>query len=420
MKILLVTRGSQGDVYPYLGLAVALMKRGHEITISIPRIFEEQAKAIGVNYFLQSFDDIAGMVEGNPNTKELLAWTARVVDSQFEEMIPLLEDNDLLVCSNTEFAATHVTEYCGKPHIRTCYAPLVPGKRIPPAVFPFMNPPRRFVGFQWKLLNAGLNMMVKKVLNKNRIRLNMEPIKDQGEYAPANAHNYMMYSPNLGEADPDWKYPWSIGGYCFNDIFPYNEISYEKFIEFVKKDSRPTVFFTLGSCNADQRDTFCERLFEICCEQNYKLVVGCGWWKVGAHLRSQGNLFLLDSAIPHYLILPECDALIHHGGSGTTHSAARSGKPQMVIPLLLDQFYWGSRVGDLGLGPRSIKIGIGKKALEKKVLDLVNNPVYKKNAAALGEKVRNEKGVQSMCQFIEQFALENRVGLKAVDGRFGP
>ncbi|GHU15593.1 glycosyl hydrolase [Spirochaetia bacterium] len=417
MKILLVTRGSQGDVYPYLGLAVELMKRGHEITLSLPRIFEAQAKAAGVNYFLQSFDDIAGMVGEKPGIKDLLTWTARVVDSQFDEMIPALEDHDLLICSNTEFAASHVTEYLGKPHIRTCYAPLIPGKRIPPAVFPFFNPPRKFVGLQWKLLNAGLNMMVKKVLNKNRIKLNMEPIKDQGDYAPANAHNHMMFSQYLGEADPDWKYPWSIGGYCFNDVFSYNEIAYRNFMEFVKKDERPTVFFTLGSCNADERDTFCERLFEISSEQNYKLVVGCGWWKVGAHLHNQGNLFLLDSAIPHHLILGECDAIIHHGGSGTTHSAARSGRPQMVVPLLLDQFYWGSRVGDLGCGPRSIKIGISKKALEKKVLDLVNNPLYKKNAAALGEKVRGENGIRSMCQFIEQFALTHHVGLKAVDGR---
>ncbi|MDR1596619.1 MAG: glycosyltransferase [Treponema sp.] len=415
MKILLVTRGSQGDIYPYLGLAVELLNRGHEITLSLPRIFEEHAKAMGVNYFLQSFDDIAGMVEGTPGIKDLLEWTARMVDSQFDEMIPLLENHDLLICSNTEFAASHITEYCGKPHIRTCYAPLVPGKRIPPAVFPFLNPPRFFIGFQWKLLNGGLNMMVKKVLNKNRARLKMDPIKDQGEYAPANAHNYMMFSRCLGETDPDWKYAWSIGGYCFNDVFPYNEIAYKNFVEFVKKNERPTVFFTLGSCNAAERDAFCERLFEICREHNYKLVVGCGWWKVGTHLHNQDNLFLLDTAIPHYLILPECDAIIHHGGSGTTHSAARSGKPQMVIPLLIDQFYWGSRVKDLGVGPGSIKIRVGKKVLEKKVLDLVNNPVYKENAAALGEKLKREGGVRSMCEFIEQFALENHVGLKAVN-----
>jgi len=32
MRILLVTRGSQGDVYPYLRLAAALKNRGHSVS----------------------------------------------------------------------------------------------------------------------------------------------------------------------------------------------------------------------------------------------------------------------------------------------------------------------------------------------------------------------------------------------------
>ena len=50
MKILLVTRGSQGDVLPYLAIASELIKRGHEVTINLPRIFEEQIKPYHINY----------------------------------------------------------------------------------------------------------------------------------------------------------------------------------------------------------------------------------------------------------------------------------------------------------------------------------------------------------------------------------
>jgi UDP:flavonoid glycosyltransferase YjiC (YdhE family) len=403
MKLLLVTRGSQGDVYPYLAIAQELKMSGHEVTLSVPRLFEEQAKASGVTYFLQAHDDISGMVEGKPDIKALLKWTNDVIESQFEELIPLLKRHDMLVCTNTEFAASSIAEYCGKPHVRTGFAPLIPGKKIPPAVFPLLKPVRHFAGLQWKILNSGLNMMVRKTLNKSRAKLHMNAIKDQGDHAPANAFNFLLCSNYLAETDPEWIYDWSCGGYCFNDGFSYNEIAYRNFLEFTGKDRRPTVFFTLGSCNADERDDFCEKLFQICGEENYKLVVGCGWWKVGTHLHNQDNLFLLDTAIPHYLVFPHCDALIHHGGSGTTHSAARSGKPQMVLPLLIDQFYYGSRAGDLGVGPRSIRIKIGKTALKKKVLDLVTNPVYKQNAALLGERVRSEQGIRQFCDFIERY-----------------
>jgi UDP:flavonoid glycosyltransferase YjiC (YdhE family) len=413
MRILLVTRGSQGDVYPYLAVAAELSNRGHEITLSVPQVFEEQAKAAGLNYYLQADDDIAGMIEGKPDTKALLDWTRRVIDSQFAEIIPRLKNYDLFISSNTEFAAPSIAEYCGIPFIRTAYAPLIPGGRVPPAVFP-VKPRRRFVALQWKILNTGLNMMVRKTLNRNRARLNMDPIKDQGEYAPSHAYNYLMMSRYLGETDPDWKYPWAIGGYCFNDIFPYNEIAHRNFLEFVKQDSRPTLFFTLGSCNVNERDLFCDRLYRICRKYDYKLAVGCGWWKTGTHLNKQDRLFLLDTAVPHTHIFPHCDGIIHHGGSGTTHSASRAGKPQLVAPLLLDQFYWGSRVSSLGLGPGSVKIGkIGEGRLEKTVLDLMTNPSYREKAAALGEKIRAEGGVGGMCRFIENLAQAKALGRKA-------
>ena len=45
MKILLVTRGSQGDIYPYLTITSALIKRGHQVTLNLPQIFEKEAKA---------------------------------------------------------------------------------------------------------------------------------------------------------------------------------------------------------------------------------------------------------------------------------------------------------------------------------------------------------------------------------------
>jgi UDP:flavonoid glycosyltransferase YjiC (YdhE family) len=330
-------------------------------------------------------------------------------------MIPRLKDYDLFISSNTEFAAPSIAEYCGIPLVRTAYAPLIPGGRVPPAVFP-ITPRRRFVSLQWKVLNAGLNMMVRKTLNRNRARLKMDPIRDQGEHAPSHARNYLMMSRYLGETDPDWKYPWAAGGYCFNDTFSYNEIVYRNFLEFVKKDSRPTLFFTLGSCTGKERDLFCDRLFRICLKYDYKLVVGCGWWKTGTHLHNQGQgqIFLLDTPVPHIHIFPHCDAIIHHGGSGTTHSAGRAGKPQMVAPLLLDQFYWGSRVSALDLGPRSIKMGkIGEGRLEKAVLDLMTNPCYRKKAADLGERIRTESGVKGMCRFVEDLAQVNVLGYKA-------
>jgi vancomycin aglycone glucosyltransferase len=44
------------------------------------------------------------------------------------------------------------------------------------------------------------------------------------------------------------------------------------------------------------------------------------------------------------------DAIVHHGGAGTTTLAALAGAPQVVIPQMYDQHYWARRVQEIGIG----------------------------------------------------------------------
>ncbi|WP_030437882.1 glycosyltransferase [Actinoplanes subtropicus] len=43
-------------------------------------------------------------------------------------------------------------------------------------------------------------------------------------------------------------------------------------------------------------------------------------------------------------------AVVHHGGTGTTHVAARAGVPQIVVPQVADQPHYAGRVAELGIG----------------------------------------------------------------------
>jgi vancomycin aglycone glucosyltransferase len=42
--------------------------------------------------------------------------------------------------------------------------------------------------------------------------------------------------------------------------------------------------------------------------------------------------------------------VVHHGGAGTTTTATRAGAPQVIVPHIADQPYWGRRVTELGIG----------------------------------------------------------------------
>lgn len=45
-------------------------------------------------------------------------------------------------------------------------------------------------------------------------------------------------------------------------------------------------------------------------------------------------------SIPHHLLLPDCTAVMHHGGAGTSAAVLTAGLPHIVCPFHFDQFSW--------------------------------------------------------------------------------
>jgi len=178
--------------------------------------------------------------------------------------------------------------------------------------------------------------------------------------------------------------------------------AYLELLRFIEEDERPTLFFSLGSCSSKKGKRFSDMLLAIVKKNDYKLIIGTGWAKTGSHLVDEEHLYLMSKAIPHHLIFPKCNAVIHHGGCGTTHNVARFGKPQMITPLFIDQHYWGHRVYTLGLGPNYINIGkISFNKLESKIKDLISNPDYQENAKKIAEKMLKEDGIKAFCDYVE-------------------
>ena len=58
----------------------------------------------------------------------------------------------------------------------------------------------------------------------------------------------------------------------------------------------------------------------------------------------------IESHIPHGALLPHCDAVVSHGGSGTMVDALAAGVPQVVLPIGADQPLNAARCESLGAG----------------------------------------------------------------------
>ena len=57
---------------------------------------------------------------------------------------------------------------------------------------------------------------------------------------------------------------------------------------------------------------------------------------------------LLIDAVPHDWLFPRTSVAVSHGGAGTTAAALTAGTPQVVVPHMADQPFWGRRVHELG------------------------------------------------------------------------
>jgi hypothetical protein len=74
-----------------------------------------------------------------------------------------------------------------------------------------------------------------------------------------------------------------------------------------------------------------------------------GW--SGAESLNLPTNFCIIGDTPHDWLFPRTSLVIHHGGSGTTHSAARAGVPSVVLPFAADQFFWAEQLRQRSIAP---------------------------------------------------------------------
>src|SRR5262245_44404582 len=114
----------------------------------------------------------------------------------------------------------------------------------------------------------------------------------------------------------------------------------------------PPVYLGFGSMSDRDPGASTARILEAVRRAGVRALIHRGWAGLSSEQVPQGVLFIGPE--PHGKLFPRCAAVVHHGGAGTTHAAARAGVPQLLMPHLLDQFYWAHRVAVTGIGPRAV------------------------------------------------------------------
>jgi sterol 3beta-glucosyltransferase len=169
--------------------------------------------------------------------------------------------------------------------------------------------------------------------------------------------------------------------------------------EFLQNGRKPVYigFGSMGSFGSGEQTT--ALVVEALRMSGQRGVLASGWDGMSRSMQLPENIFMLESA-PHSWLFPRMAAVVHHGGAGTTAEGLRAGVPSIIIPHANDQYAWGRRVYELGVGPKPIR---RKELSAENLADAIRTALtdeIKHKAGELGERIRAERGAENAAKII--------------------
>lgn len=394
MKILLASVGTYGDVGPLVSYGRELRKSGHEVCLCTTAEWSALAERHGLDT-LPLPTSVSRMLASNADvmgsplraTPRLLRDLCSLSESMFDPLRAVAARFDRIVGSGAQLAGVTVAEGIGLPYVHLLHAPswFPSGRHTPPA-FPFQSASPTVNAALWRLFTAAFHRATSSVVNRQRATFGLRPVADV--YESFRSVAVVCQDATLGP----------VPGDCGSvRCVPYLEAPHEdgglppELEAFLDRGPRP-VFVGFGSMPERQTGVL-DRVHTALREVGARVI-----YQVGASARapsSDARTFVLRRRVAHSLLFPRVRACIHHGGAGTTCSIARAGVPQIVMPQLLDQFYWGQRVHDLGLGPRPLSFTRpGRRALRGAMASVLQDARFDAEAQRSARRITPSGGSQ--------------------------
>lgn len=207
------------------------------------------------------------------------------------------------------------------------------------------------------------------------------------------------FSEHVVPTQPEWDDHIHTTGYWALDEPKWQPS--KDLLDFLNADS-PPIFVGFGSMPVSDPEETTRLILNAIEDVGGRCILHTGWANLGMS-DLPDSVFLLDYA-PYSWLFPQMKAVIHHGGSGTTGLALRSGVPSMIIPFTADQPFWGERTHVLGVGPSPIPFSrLTAKNLADSIRTLTSNEMMRANATRLRTAMADENGIQVAVEIIRNY-----------------
>jgi sterol 3beta-glucosyltransferase len=415
VRIVIVATGSRGDVEPYIALGKGLKEKGHDVRVMSHQNFDSLVNSHGLK-----FHGIAGNVQEIAQSTEM---SQRIEKGSFLSVISQMKKEaetlaieaaktGIEACQGMDmvlaglgglFTGFSLSEKYDIPLLQAYYIPFTPTGAFPSFLFSklpkwsgsFANRLSFHIARQivWQGFRSADTRIRKQVLH-----LGKSPFL--GPYKKLSHENLPVlygFSPSIIPRAIDWDANTHVTGFWFLDE-PAEWKPPKDLIDFLE-DGSPPIYIGFGSMSSKNPEETTNLVLSALKETNQRAIISFGWNGLGKK-DLPSSVFMVDS-VPFSWLFPRTAAVVHHGGAGTTHYGVRAGVPSIIIPFFADQPFWGKRVKELGIGPEPIsRKKLTAKKLAEAIAFTITDSSMRKRAAELGEKLRDENGIELAVQLI--------------------
>ena len=388
--------GTRGDVQPYIYLARALKKHGHEATIGSHPCWRKLVEDAGIGFAPIGPDiDIeeeTSVIRGkNPNPLISLLKTMnfvfKIIEQSSSEIYECCKGKDLIIVSHSQMGASEA-EALQIPMVNvTLQTEMIPQALKEPT-------------FGEKLFNIFVGPKITKPYNKIRKLYNLPMLKKSGDLISGRI-NLIPISKYVKKRNKYWEDKNILTGYWYEEADSYEPPA--ELAEFLANGEKPLILALGAMSFEDKADRTKLDLFVNAFKKTGKRAIIQGFQKTMKDYELPQTIIACGS-VPHSWLFRQGYAVIHHCGFGTASAAMISGIPSIPVPFILDQTGFAMQLEQNKVSVRMIQ---AKDLSEERLIEAINEldsnyTALSQTAKALSEKLQSEHGLETAVELIEK------------------
>jgi UDP:flavonoid glycosyltransferase YjiC (YdhE family) len=416
MRYVVITFGTEGDTRPLVGVCRGLMDAGHAVKLLADRSTLDSARALGVPTLALAGDMKATVAPGGALSRLMMEGgdaslmakaVARIANEHTTAWLQAvltearaMKADAILFSGIASYVGLAAAEHLSLPAIGLGLWPISPTRDFPSPLLPPMRLPGWLNRLSHQIVNAVSWRMFRKAIQRAQYTVSIPdapPPRQQAQQAWRDYPILYGVSKHLVPRPEDWSSLWQI---CGAWSAPSGVWKPTPALANFLKDGSPPIYVGFGSMAGFDQRTLLTTLIEAIDGQ--RALFFPGWSGITA-MDLPRNMCLIG-AVPHDHLFPLTKVVIHHGGAGTSHTAARAGVPSVVIPFAGDQFFWADRLARAGVAPPAVPHTRIHADQLKEMIAWAEQDEVRNRAKALGHAMAQEHGVRYAVEHIEKLS----------------